>query len=601
MVGGGGSCKKRPPPGAREKAGAPPGPPAGPLLPPPPPDAPPAPATKPPDWAVDWLLRTGRELAYRSPEVAADLLGHAVSHLSADDRRRETLQVVLAAVLVLLGRNEEVRTLAKGVLATTEEPGHAAEMSWNLAWALAAGARYAEAREAMEHALRAPDLDVRWAARLRGLLARILGMTGEHELAAMAAEQARADAGRAGDRPTAAAAMHALALSRHYHRGDPAGALELYERALAGLGDDASSADLRLVLLHNQAVMLFDVGRTGETEAAMRELLRVAERSASPPRLATMRLGVAAHHYFMGRWDDALAEIEAMSDVSDRLPNMNQMWQHGIAALIAVHRDAPVGAEHAGALDRLLAGGVVTGVEFPMLARVTEAERAGDPEQALTVLRNGLDPVSHLAMRDVWLPLLVRLALANGDRGLAADAAKACDDDLAAAPAGRPLRAAAQRCRGLVDGDGTLLIAAADAYRDMGRAIELAQTLEDAAVVLAHGGDRAAARAAYAEATERYAAMRATWDLRRADTRLRPLGLRRQRAPRRHATTGWDALTPTELDIAHLVAQGLPNPDIATRLYSSRRTVEVHVSHILTKLEVRSRVEIAREVARHSG
>jgi DNA-binding CsgD family transcriptional regulator len=58
-------------------------------------------------------------------------------------------------------------------------------------------------------------------------------------------------------------------------------------------------------------------------------------------------------------------------------------------------------------------------------------------------------------------------------------------------------------------------------------------------------------------------------------------------------------LTPTELKVAHLVADSQSNPDIAGRLFLSGRTVEVHVSHILTKLDARSRVEIARETAAH--
>ncbi|MFB9839231.1 helix-turn-helix domain-containing protein, partial [Actinoallomurus acaciae] len=89
----------------------------------------------------------------------------------------------------------------------------------------------------------------------------------------------------------------------------------------------------------------------------------------------------------------------------------------------------------------------------------------------------------------------------------------------------------------------------------------------------------------------------ARWDLLRADTRLRRHGVQRRRGPRRRAATGWDALTPAELTIARLVADGRPNPDIAASLFVSRRTVEVHVSHILAKLGVRSRVEIAREAA----
>ena len=84
--------------------------------------------------------------------------------------------------------------------------------------------------------------------------------------------------------------------------------------------------------------------------------------------------------------------------------------------------------------------------------------------------------------------------------------------------------------------------------------------------------------------------------MRRAGTRLRPYGIRvGARGPRRRATTGWEALTRTELAVAHLVAEGRSNPDIAVELFLSRGTVQCHVSHILTKLKLRSRAEIARE------
>jgi DNA-binding CsgD family transcriptional regulator len=70
-----------------------------------------------------------------------------------------------------------------------------------------------------------------------------------------------------------------------------------------------------------------------------------------------------------------------------------------------------------------------------------------------------------------------------------------------------------------------------------------------------------------------------------------------RRAPT--AVTGWQALTPTETKIAYLVAAGQSNPDIAAGLWLSRNTVQTHVSHILTKLGARSRVEIAREALQH--
>jgi len=56
-------------------------------------------------------------------------------------------------------------------------------------------------------------------------------------------------------------------------------------------------------------------------------------------------------------------------------------------------------------------------------------------------------------------------------------------------------------------------------------------------------------------------------------------------------------LTPTELRVAELVAQGRSNPEIAAELCMSRRTAQAHVSHILSKLTLRSRIEIIRVVA----
>ena len=48
-------------------------------------------------------------------------------------------------------------------------------------------------------------------------------------------------------------------------------------------------------------------------------------------------------------------------------------------------------------------------------------------------------------------------------------------------------------------------------------------------------------------------------------------------------------LTPREMEVLHLVARGETDKDIADRLYVSRRTVNSHVSNILSKLDVPSR------------
>jgi len=52
-------------------------------------------------------------------------------------------------------------------------------------------------------------------------------------------------------------------------------------------------------------------------------------------------------------------------------------------------------------------------------------------------------------------------------------------------------------------------------------------------------------------------------------------------------------LTPRELDVLKLVAQGLSNPDIAQRLFLSEHTIQRHLANILRKLGLSSRAAAA--------
>jgi predicted ATPase/DNA-binding CsgD family transcriptional regulator len=74
----------------------------------------------------------------------------------------------------------------------------------------------------------------------------------------------------------------------------------------------------------------------------------------------------------------------------------------------------------------------------------------------------------------------------------------------------------------------------------------------------------------------------------------------RGRGQRKRPTSGWAALTPTELDVVRLVSEGLANNDIATRLFVSPRTVQTHLTHVYTKLGLSSRVQLVQEAARHN-
>jgi len=75
---------------------------------------------------------------------------------------------------------------------------------------------------------------------------------------------------------------------------------------------------------------------------------------------------------------------------------------------------------------------------------------------------------------------------------------------------------------------------------------------------------------------------------------------RRGRGEHAHATHGWASLTPVERQVVDLASQGLSNPDIARKLFISRNTVKVYLSHAYAKLGVANRTELARLATRHS-
>jgi DNA-binding CsgD family transcriptional regulator len=314
-------------------------------------------------------------------------------------------------------------------------------------------------------------------------------------------------------------------------------------------------------------------------------------------------LTAAAERLFeAGQWDDSLALLQPA--VRRRGRGDAVVRVHGLIALIAGHRDnAEMADEHLAAVGDQAngPGRLPAGSCFLLLARAVAAERAGRPAEAVAVLAQCLDRrvAENMTHRNLLLPVLARLALAAGDAAAATAAAQAARQEAERQP--RPVKmAAAGHCRGLVDGDPVPLLTAAAHYDSAGRPPDRAQVLEDAAVLLARHGEMAAARRAFSSAASLYGELRAAWDLRRADARLRRDGIRLDRTVRQlRPARGWGALTPAETKVAYLVADGRSNPEIAAALFLSRNTVQTHVSHILAKLGARSRGEIIRQALQH--
>jgi DNA-binding CsgD family transcriptional regulator len=292
-----------------------------------------------------------------------------------------------------------------------------------------------------------------------------------------------------------------------------------------------------------------------------------------------------------------MAELEALHD--DLNEPIAACSDHGIAAVICFHRGEISAARRHLAAAVPQAKRIGNRVVGPLaLARSLDSEHADALPDALAVLTAGFaDHKEELEELEDLFADAVRLGAKIGD--LATAKAIAGHAAALAAESEIPHRQAnALYCRGLLDHDAVRLLAAAERYGDASRPLLSAKALEAAAGDFVCTGDRDQARAAYTRAVEIYTSLGAAADIARLRTSFRAHGIRRgPHAKHRQARSGWDSLTPAETKIAALVEGGLSNPEIAARLFLSRRTVATHVSHILKKLDVHSRIDIAREAA----
>lgn len=550
-------------------------------------------------WEVAWLAENAAELAARAPAIAAQLLEHALVHTREGDPGADVLEDQLAAVCLVLARHEQAERIARGILLRSDSPQRVGQAAWFLGYALLSQGRFDEAAKQVGDATEDVRIAPVWRTRLTALQAMILPHRQRLVEAAEVAARALAEGELLGDPTTMAYALNTLAAHRAMVERDSAGALDLVDRGLTLAGSRPDLTDLRLLLLANRAAVLVSLDQADEARDTLRQARALAERVATP-RLAMIQVRAAEHAFDHGRWDEALTELDAMQELPDqfRFP----LYRHGLTALIAVRRgDRQQTVRHLKALSALTPSPDLAFMSiYLLMARALDAERAGRLTEAVAMLRPLLSPAyeENLPSREEWLPVLVRLALALGDERTARGAADACERS--ADRVHRPIKqAAAAWCRGLVEADPAAVLKGADYFRSVGRAPLLGWLLEDAASLQAQLGEVGEARATMAEAVAVYGELDALNDSRRAAARLRALGVRLgARGPQRRPKTGWQALTATELNVAELVAQGESNPEIASRLHLSRRTVENHVSHILTKLQVRSRREVADFVIR---
>ncbi|NJC72012.1 AAA family ATPase [Planosporangium thailandense] len=550
------------------------------------------------DWVVRWLVESARPLIGRAPRVAIPLLRWALAGTPAAAGPHDLLACRLAEALCRVGEVTDAAQVASRALAHAPQPDLVVDLHGTLAQCRATEGRSEESLAALERALGDPGLPPPHRARLLVLVARVHRGLGHVDQAGRVAAEALAEATATGDGWAVGWALAVLTMV-HGMRGEVVHSLPLFDRALTVTEGEPALADLRMLLQINQANAFSDLDRYDDAIAAVRHVRRKADSAGNVVRLGQAESLLVELLFNTGRWEEALAE----ADLVDQSPGafrdpVVECCRRGIAATITLHHGQGA-ARHLAALQPY-ADRLGNRMVYPLaLARSLEREQAGAPGQALAVLMEALSrSAEEQAETAPLLPDAVRLAIEVGDlataRAVVVRAATLVDGSTA------PYRqATALHTRGLLEHDPVQLLRAADRYEAAGRPLPRVQALGAGGVALADSGDVVAARAQFTHALAGYEALGAQWDLARIQARFRAYGIRRgPQAKHRRVHHGWDALTPTETKIATLVARGMSNPQIAAQLFLSRRTVQSHVSHILTKLGVRSRMDIAREATR---
>jgi DNA-binding CsgD family transcriptional regulator len=548
------------------------------------------------EWMLSWLARAAEPLIGQAPQVAVELLRQAVASSPVGSARHELLVGRLADALYRVGDTAEAEQVANQALTHAAEPDLIVDLHWTLAQCRMRVGRSAESLAMLNRALDSPGISARHRARLLVLAARMHSYLGEVEKAGQVAAAALAAASEAGDNWAMGWALHVLTIVTAV-QGQMSDALPLFDRALTVTQSDPALTDLRLLLQINKAVTLGDLDQYEEAFAAARQARYLAGRVGTVIRLAQAHSALGQLFFETGRWDDALAEVEVLQD--ELKESAAVCSDLAIAAVICFHRGEVAAARRRLAAAATYAPQIGNRIIGPLaLARSLDCEDAEELPEALAVLTAGFsDDTEELEEAEDLLADAVRLAMKAGD--LATAQAVAGHAVALAAGSEIPHRQAnALYCRGLLDRDAPQLVLAAERYADASWPLLRAKALEAAAEQFIDSGERDQARPAFTGAMEIYTSLGAAADAARLQAAFRAHGMRRgPHSKHRQATSGWDSLTPTEIKIAALVEEGLSNPEIAAKLLLSRRTVGTHVSHILKKLDVHSRIDIAREAA----
>lgn len=332
-------------------------------------------------------------------------------------------------------------------------------------------------------------------------------------------------------------------------------------------------------------------------------LARSVERSRAEGnllRLAFDLTNLAALELREGRLDAAeAAGGEALLLAEHIEMDYLAACNHGALAAVAARRGREDAcrrfADEAARLGRALGDELV--VAEAALARALLALGYGRPEDSIAQLEPVRDLTRANGVREPRVvPFAADLVEAYARAGRSADAAAELERlaDLARAVGGRWPQAVAARCAGLLAPEGAYDEAFEQALAVEVSPFEHGRTALAYAERLRRSRRRRDARPHLRTAVQLFDGAGATPWRERAAAELRATG---ETVPNRDPR-GRESLTPQELQIALLVAEGKTNREIGASIFLSPKTVEFHLTRVYRKLDIHSRAELIRLLAR---
>jgi DNA-binding NarL/FixJ family response regulator len=567
--------------------------------------------------AVATLREAGDAVAQRAPASAATWFGHALRLLpdAAPAEARVELLLSRARALVATGQFADGHSALLDSIGLV--PADSVALRVRLTTACA-GVEHLLGRHEQAHARLASAMDSLRdpASREAAALMIELAMDGffrmDYELMREWAERALSTARPLGDRPLVAAAVAVLAFANATSGATPEAEAHRSEAAalVADLDDDELA--LRLDAAANLAGAELYLDRYEDAEAH-------AERAISVGRATRQSEFIPLPYSILGQVKLLRGQLAEAGELLDNAVEGARL-SGNVQALAGNLGNRSFAALAAGDVGMALATAqecveLTSGLDQSLVCAAGVALAAalletGDPGRAVDSLiaSSGGDelPLIPGVWRAKWLELLTRCWLALGRRSEAARAAASAQATAAAlrlrmaASMGDRAAAAVALDAGDSDLAAKRALAAAAAADEVGAPVEaaLARTLAGRALAQAGQPERAVTELKHA-ASELHAcgALRYRGA---AELELRGLGHRiyRRTRPGTLDGTGVEALTERELQVARLVVDRRTNPEIAEALFLSPKTVETHMRNIFRKLDVSSRVEVARTLER---